>query len=970
MKVQRDSRYESGFVRTADHDAPAPEELARRQVRKKRLVMVAIATSTLVAIGAAGAVAYQIRRDTPARQVQRGIAFSKTSSHVAAIIEYKRSLQEQPDQPDVRILLGNELSLLGDSKGAEIEYQKATDARYQLDRTTPLLVGSLLHQGKFDRVIEVVNGTPIDSPEGNADLLATRGSAYFALGREAEAQTSWAAAKEFVPGHPATLLAEARARASKADYDGAGRVLDGISADAPQTDLLTLRGDMARATGKPLDAVKDYEAALKIEPSNLFVRTNLAQTLVELSRFDEASVQIRKVLGPMPNNANAHFISALIAIGQKDFQKASEAATKAVQLTPSDGRYQLLAGTLAYQLEQPANAEQYLGAAVTLMPQNVDARRLLALIYVARHEPQKADQLFAPVFAAFRGNQDIAGIAARIALQQGDSRKAARAFDEVDPADPKNIDATLLAASLKLTAGDRVGGFARLRTAALASPDNADVDAALVMAHLTFNENADALAAWNGLARKEPATARTYNLLAAIDLARGDKPGARRSMQQAAAADPRYLAPVSGLAMLDLGDRRVDDAKQRLRQFIATNPDNADARLLLVDVEKNAGPDAGHDAAARAGGDPILGLLRDAQKANPTSPKIVMALARYAAEHGDSAQALAVANQGLTFAPHDAALLLFVGDQSLAAGDTASAVAAFTRLTDENGAAADYPMRLGLAQIQAGKFEEALTAFRRALSRQPNDPDRQYAMVGSLLSAGRLDEASRALFEIGHLSPKSPVIPELDADVRFAAKQFPEAIVGYQRVLTQRPSSRVAMKTYNALVAARRRGEADTVIADWLRAHPGDEQVRLFDADIAMRAGEFARASKDLRVVSAAHPNDALLLNNLAWNLAQLGDPQAVAVAEKANAFAPDNAAIGDTLGWMLVEKGDARRGLALIEKASLAAPTELVIRLHLAKAQLKQGQTAAARTTLQRLVAAAPDSEQGKASRTLLATL
>jgi putative PEP-CTERM system TPR-repeat lipoprotein len=959
MKFKRNSTYEAAFVRVVDYDEASPEELARQKASRRRLTIVLASVFGLLILGGAGLAARAIMADTPEKQVRHGIALSKSNSHVAAIIEFKRSLQEEPDQPDVRVLLGKELSLLGDAKGAQLEFEKAVSARYHLDTTLPLLATSLLHQAKFDKVIALVNDTPIESASANAELLALRGSSYYALGRETEAETSWKAAQDFIPGHPQTLIAEARALASKNKFSEAIALLEGIAPGAPPVELWTLRGDLAKASGKLTEAVDDYQAALKVEPGNMLVRTNLAQTLVDLSRFDDAAVEISRVTGPMPNYPEGQFIAALVFIGQKDLVKASEAATRAVQLTPTDGRYELLAGTLALQLGQPATAEQYLAAAVTAMPRNIEARRLLTLIYVDKQETRKADELFRPVFASDRSDQQFATIAAHIAIQQGDTLKAAHAFDGVDPANPKNVDATLLGASLHMRVGDKAGGFAMLRAAAKANPDNPDVDSALVMSHLTFNEINEALVDWKVLADKQPQSARTYNLLAAIDLARKDKAAARHSMEQAAEADPRFLAPVSGLAMLDIGERKIDDAKARLRRFIAANPMDSEAPMLLVQVERSSG----------ASRDAIGGILREAHKANPKSPQISYALALLALEHGDRNQALAIAEEGLVATPDDVPLMQLVGDQSLAAGDNDRAVAVFTRLMDRNAAAADYPMRLGLAQIKSGKYEEALTAFRLALSRQADNVDRQYAMIGALLAANRPEEAARMVFEIERLSPRSPALAELDADVKLGSKKYPEAISAYKRLLAQRPNARLVIKTTNALLAAKQRGEANNVVADWLKAHPADEGVRRFEVDLAMRFQEYGRAIADLRVLVAAHPDDPQLLNTLAWNLGRVNDPQAIAVAEKATRLAPDNAAINDTLGWMMVEKGDAGGGLPFIEKANRSAPNALDIKLHLGQAQLKVGRNVAARETLQSVATAAPNSEPGKASQALLAT-
>jgi predicted Zn-dependent protease len=107
--------------------------------------------------------------------------------------------------------------------------------------------------------------------------------------------------------------------------------------------------------------------------------------------------------------------------------------------------------------------------------------------------------------------------------------------------------------------------------------------------------------------------------------------------------------------------------------------------------------------------------------------------------------------------------------------------------------------------------------------------------------------------------------------------------------------------------------------------------------------------------VVAVQPNNAIALNNLAWALNEVQDPAALATAEKALSLAPNSPAVADTLGWILFSRGDTKRGIDLMRKASAAAPNAVEIRLHLAKALIKTGETADAKKELEAVVAMAP---------------
>ncbi len=153
---------------------------------------------------------------------------------------------------------------------------------------------------------------------------------------------------------------------------------------------------------------------------------------------------------------------------------------------------------------------------------------------------------------------------------------------------------------------------------------------------------------------------------------------------------------------------------------------------------------------------------------------------------------------------------------------------------------------------------------------------------------------------------------------------------------------------HSALRAAGNLPEADKLATSRLTDHPKDGVFRLYLAQSAAVRKDYATSAQHYRVLLDARPNDPLLLNNLAWVLGQTKDPQAFEYAEKAYKQAPNNPTVMDTLGVLLLEKGDTARGMALLSKASGLAPQSNSIRLNLAKALLKAGQNEAAKKELE----------------------
>jgi putative PEP-CTERM system TPR-repeat lipoprotein len=959
--MKRNSNYEAGFIRARADEEEYPEEQARLAAKKRLWRRVGLASGSLLVLAVIVASVVYIRQDTPAKQLAKARAYSEQGRHVSAIIELKRSLEGNPAQPEARFLLGGEMMEQGDMRNAEIELRKAMDGGLAPAQVLPRLVRSVLYQQKFNDVVSLVSNASIDVPEANAELQTMLGTAYFALGRPDAARDALDVAREMVPNYSGASIAKAEYLISQQDYQGAQALLSSIpDTDKEQAKLQALKGDIARALNKPADAVAAYQASLKRHPGDIVVRISLAQTYIDLGDLDHAQTVVQGLVKDAPINPIGHFLAALIAYERKDYPTAHEAITRSVQLVPTNIRTQLLAGAIAREIGDPLEAEAHLRAAIEIDPHNLESRILLARSYMDRREAAAAADVLTRAQQDAPTNQEVIALAAQAALALGNRATAAKIFDQVGVLQTADVNANLSAASLRFAAGNASAGFAQLAAAAKAAPSNTDIDVALVLSHLQVNQIDAARADWNRLHDREPNNARTYNVLAAIDRARGDPVAARRSMEKAVALDPHYYLAISDLAVLDIREHKIDDARARLKKYVDSTPQPTEALLLLSKIEELAGtPPA-----------TVQALLDKAHSADPRSEAVYEQMIGFRVRHNDLAGALATADDGLKIAPNNQQMLMSAGDIAMRLGKVDRAVALFSRLSALGKENPDYFVRLGMAQLALKLNEDALTSFRQGVKVAPQRFDVQVYTVESLIGANRIDEARRLLFDVTQASPNSPVVAEMDADIKLAAKQYPDAIAGYRAALSAHPSADLAVKTGTALLLSKNRGAAKQFASDWLAQHPKDSGMWVFDAQIASSAKDYDRALSDYRKALDGRPNDPLILNNLAWLLDRHGDAQALVYAEKAHALAPDDANLSDTLGWMLVQQGSLKRGVQLLESASASAPQQVDIKLHLAKAQLKDGRNRDAKITLQALQLAAPDSDEAKESKALLSTL
>jgi Flp pilus assembly protein TadD len=164
-------------------------------------------------------------------------------------------------------------------------------------------------------------------------------------------------------------------------------------------------------------------------------------------------------------------------------------------------------------------------------------------------------------------------------------------------------------------------------------------------------------------------------------------------------------------------------------------------------------------------------------------------------------------------------------------------------------------------------------------------------------------------------------------------------------------------------------GKAIEVLQQWLTKNPDDGRTRFFLASLLMTNNRNDEAMAEHETLLKQDANNAVLLNNLAWLYGLKKDPRALDYAEKAFAIAP-TPNIGDTLAWLLVQKGDTERALPILAKATTDAPAVAQIRYHYAVALKNAGRASDAKRELEAVVKANQPSDELSQAKTMLKEL
>jgi putative PEP-CTERM system TPR-repeat lipoprotein len=421
-----------------------------------------------------------------------------------------------------------------------------------------------------------------------------------------------------------------------------------------------------------------------------------------------------------------------------------------------------------------------------------------------------------------------------------------------------------------------------------------------------------------------------------------DVAAARRTLEARRAAVPKDVGAALNLARIDIAENKLAAAKQQVKSVLNLKPDHLEALLMQARI-------AGQEGNAKE----HLKWLQQAVQTHPADITPVLELARYYLVERQPYKALEWARQAEKNKADSPEVLIVLAAAQIAAGEKENALASYHRLA--TSVLPNSPVvQLRHAQLQLeinSNREGARFSLGEALKLQPDYLEAQSALISldttdrkynTALETARKVQSQRSSEAIGH---------EFEGDVMMAQNRYTAAVDAYRKGIDKNGSGSAAVKLHRSLVLAGRKVDAEKALDEWLAKHPSDIQVRFYRAQAAMTEGQFEHARLQLDAIQRIRPELPNVLNNLASIYAATKDPRALDFAQRAHKQAPDSPFIADTLGWILVERGQFEQGLMLLRKAQTMQPDHPQINYHLSAALARSGAKNDARGILKNLL-------------------
>jgi tetratricopeptide (TPR) repeat protein len=689
------------------------------------------------------------------------------------------------------------------------------------------------------------------------------------------------------------FLAEADNYFKSGDYDKAKVSYLSVVRLDPQNALAFERiGAMWLDGGAPVRAAAFLAKASELAPKNNQNRIRLARCYVAVGRFAEATKEALKVLEQTPDNGDAIIVLTEAARSKEDIQTAEEQLEKYPK--KDDISFHLSSANLFLPQGDLAGAENALRQALTNDPNSSAAHMAMGDLYLLQKNQKQAGEEFkkAAELAPVRSMERLKYAAWMSAA--GDTKETRRISTEMTKQAPDYLPGWTLLAELALK----------------------------------DKKYEEALSLLENVFSRDPEYIDGRRLESQVMLAKGDTKKAVEIMERLDQTFGDTPLIKYELARAYLKNNNINQAKVALDQAISTNPNYADAILLVADINLRSG----HGEAVI---EPMTRLLKRSPELRP------------------------------------AALLLAAAYGSLDRFDDAAVVTGEqARLTPHDPQA---QMALGLTLRQAKRNDEARQAFEKAADLAPDSLWPVDQLVELDLLEKHFDTARQRIGRHFQNAPDSPAGHFFEAKILVAEKKWDSAEAELQKTLQLDPNFNSA---YDLLVqtylATNKLPQALTQLQTQLSKNPNDASALMTLALLYERTSDFAKAREAYEHLLLMNPNLVSALNNLACLYAdRLNDlGKAYDLARKARDLQGNDPAIADTFGWILSKRGEYQQALAILQESAAKLPDSPEIQFHLGMTAYMMGQTDLARVALQKAASAAkdfPGKEEGKRRLALL---
>ena len=538
-----------------------------------------LAICTVLAVAAAGC-----KTD---RKIAAQDAFERGNQQLtkrqlpAAIIEYRRAVQADPQLGPARLQLAQAYASIADRPNALREYARAAELMPENDEAQIKAGNFMLLAGRFNGARKVGERLLTRIPKSvEAQVLIARAMA--GLQDWKRAVDAFEKAVVIDPNRSATYSELGAAQVSMGHVVAAEAAFrKAVELDPKSSLALVSLANFVWSRGDAEQCEILLKRALEAESKNIVVNRALAVFYMTRNVAVAAEPYLKTVAEVTPNSEAAYALAeyylrlrridearAVIAPFRKDFKTYVGSSLRLARLeTAADNKaeaHHILDGVLA---REPNNAEALLlRGQLFLAARNItDALRSLERAVVAN------PSLIAPQLAL-----------AQTHTLRGSVKDAMKAYYNALKIDGSNDLARIGLANLQIASGQASDAIPLLTRAVAENPQNVDTRLLLMKGYIAVGDVKQATALANDLGKTAADSPAVQTAVGRLATLKKDNSGARQAYARALAADPRALPALAGLLNAEIKDKNFGAARALIEKHLAQKPNDPAVNLMAA----------------------------------------------------------------------------------------------------------------------------------------------------------------------------------------------------------------------------------------------------------------------------------------------------------------------------------------------------------------------------------------------------
>ena len=458
----------------------------------------------------------------------------------------------------------------------------------------------------------------------------------------------------------------------------------------------------------------------------------IGQVLARQRKYDEAMVALGKALEARPNLIAARLLLGRIYYSRGNYAGAKTEADETLRFSPR------LVPALEMKAAAQAGLGDWSGALKTreevaaVVPTNTRNLIALATLHVQQHDPAKAEEVFK---RAYQQAPDDALLVRTFADFYADTKRAQlgeKIIDGYVGKHPDNLAAQLARAQFTAKVAGPAEAEVYFRKAAELAPDDPYPLVFLGDQYSRLGQWAKAAEIYREAVGRAKDNTIPKKRLADVYMLQGNTDEAKAVINTVLSDTPTDVAALVVAGRIAARQDKEDEAKQFMERALALRPDYGEAKVRLAEIY--AGPNP-----MRA-----LDLLDDVDPSDTSFEKAMLLRADINTRRVQLTNAILDLRRLLDFRPTSIPARMQLAAKYMANREPDRAAELLRQLSrerlDQDTAVLG---ALGDALMRSGKPEDALAAYEKARSVQPENADALTGEVRCLVSLGRKDEAMK-----------------------------------------------------------------------------------------------------------------------------------------------------------------------------------------------------------------------------------